>query len=367
MGTCTLRWIALCGLAIIIIGCDTSGPDGENDMRTTITRGDDHAVLEGVNGWSMGGRESSAHAAQASIMEAIGEDVDYTYLLGVSSLAFRMQVSKDGLCPSSPHAFVGYTCFERSDETIPRESTVFELVDADEAVVAAARAAVVESIDRGVPARFGTEELGVIIGYQAGGAEWTCLHPMHDGPFVMTDVPWGITVYGEPKAEMPSRRGLIIDSLRQAVAMAHAEEADGYYVGLRAWEDFIAKIEALQGVADDDALGAAIVGNSWIYECLTNYREFAAEYLRSVSPEFEPDVAEHLLAAADLYAKMSADVLKKDTCVLSIAPLPWSLEEGESWTDEMRADQLRRLREALPLEREAIGELKAALAVIDSQ
>ncbi len=366
MRTCTLRCIALCGLAIVI-GCDTPGPDEENTVRTTIIRGDDHALLEGVNGWGPGGRESSAHAAQASIMEAIGEDVDYTYLLGVSSLAFRMQVSKDGLCPSSPHAFVGYTCSERSDEAIPRESTVFALTDADEELVATARAAVVESIDRGVPARFGTEELGVIIGYQAGGAEWTCLHPMRGGPFVVTDVPWGVTVYGEPKAEMSSRRELIIDSLRQAVAMAHAEESGGYYVGLRAWEDFIAKIEALQGGADEDALSAAMVGNSWIYECLTNYREFAAEYLRAVAPDFEPDVAEHLLAAADLYAKMSADVLKKDTCVLSIAPLPWSLEEGQSWTDDMRADQLRRLKEALPLEREAIGELNAALAVIDSE
>jgi hypothetical protein len=47
--------------------------------------------------------------------------------------------------------------------------------------------------------------------------------------------------------------------------------------------------------------------------------------------------------------------------LIAIAPLPWSLKEGEAWTNEMRQEQLARLKAALPLEREAIQEIKAML------
>ena len=88
-------------------------------MNTTVRREDGRVWLEGVSGWSPGERESSVHAAQAAVMEAVGEDVSYEYLVGVSGLAFRMQVSKDGLCPSSPHSFCGYGCHARSSQCLP--------------------------------------------------------------------------------------------------------------------------------------------------------------------------------------------------------------------------------------------------------
>ena len=83
-------------------------------MNTTLHRDQDRVWLEGVSGWFVGDRESSVHAAQAAAMAAVGEDISYEYLVGVSGLAFRMQVSKDGLCPSSPHSFCGYPCHPRS-------------------------------------------------------------------------------------------------------------------------------------------------------------------------------------------------------------------------------------------------------------
>jgi hypothetical protein len=46
---------------------------------------------------------------------------------------------------------------------------------------------------------------------------------------------------------------------------------------------------------------------------------------------------------------------------VTVAPLPWALEEGQSWTDKMRTEQIRRLEAALPLEREAIQAVEMAL------
>ena len=46
------------------------------------------------------------------------------------------------------------------------------------------------------------------------------------------------------------------------------------------------------------------------------------------------------------------------------APLPWSLKEGESWTGELREQEIGRLEAALPLEREAIQEIGQALSKV---
>ena len=94
-------------------------------MNTTVHREGDRVWLEGVKGWHPGDKESSVHAAQEAIMQAVGEDVTYDYLLGVSGLAFRMQVSKNGLCPSSPHSCCGYGCHSRSVAALPWKVRVF--------------------------------------------------------------------------------------------------------------------------------------------------------------------------------------------------------------------------------------------------
>ena len=333
-------------------------------MKTTVRREGDRVCLEGVNGWFVGDKESSIHAAQEAVMQAIGEDISYVDLLGTSGLAFRMQVSKDGLCPSSPHSFCGYQCVAGSVNALPWKITVYEAKADDVEAVKVARQAVVDSILRGVPVQYGSEEDGIIVGYQKDGEEWICFHPLREGgtkTFVETNWPWGIAVFTEPKETVPSKRELALDALKQAIEMSEAEEADGYYLGDKAWDDYLTKLRALRE-ADDETRKGAMLGNSWIYECLVQYRSAAAQYLRDVAREFAPEAAVHLRKVADLYAKMAEEVLcDSDHCVITIAPLPWSLKEGETWTNAMREAQIRRLEAALPLEYEAMREIKAAL------
>jgi hypothetical protein len=336
-------------------------------MNTTVRREDDRVWLEGVSGWFVGDRESSVHAVQAAAMEAVGEDISYEYLLGVSGLAFRMQVSKNGLCPSSPHSFCGYECHARSSQALPWKLKLFETKPGDAEKVAAARQAVVESIDRGVPVQYGSEEDGIIVGYQKGGDEWICYHPMREGgmqTFVETTWPSGILLFTEPKEEQPTRRELALGALEQAVEMAGAGEAGDYHVGLKAWEDYVAQLNALQD-ADEERRKGDMLGNSWIYECLAQYRGAAAQYLRDVAGEFDLATAGHLLKASDLYARMSNEVLQdQEHCLITIAPLPWALRGGETWTNEMRRDQIGRLEAAMPLERQAVKEIESGLETV---
>ncbi|MHC4716138.1 MAG: M56 family metallopeptidase, partial [Planctomycetota bacterium] len=311
-----------------------------------LKREGDRVWIDGITAWDMGRKPSSIHAAQAAVMQAVGEDVTYEQLVGASGLAFRMQVHKE-LCPSSPHPFCGTQCVKGSNRMLPWKLKVYEVKPDDAAGVAEARKAVVASIDRGVPVQYGSEEDGLIVGYQAGGEQWLCVHPLKGGGkrFVERKWPWGIAVFTGPKAKTPSTRELAMGALKQAVRMAHTPD-DGkgdYMLGLNAWDHWLGKVRGLLG-ADEKALSAAMMGNSWIYTSLVEHRSVAARYLRSVAGEFKGEPAKRLRAAAGLYEKMAMQVLTEEgDCALDVAPTPWYLKDGAKWTDAMRRDQIKRL------------------------
>ena len=338
-------------------------------MNTKIKRENGKVWLEGVQGWLVGDKESSVHAAQEAAMHAVGEQIDYHTLLGVSGLAFRMQISKDGLCPSSPHSCCGFQCVKRSTQALPWEIEIYQVKPEDAAGVSRARKAVVESIERGVPVQYGSEEDGLIIGYQKDGQEWLVLHPYKEGSRTMvveTAWPWGIAVFTQPKTELADPFDLAQGAFRQVVEMAHGEESDGYFIGFKAWDDYLAKLTTLLE-ASPETRQENMLGNAWIYECLIQYRRSAAVYLRRTAADFPGLGASHLHKAASLYEQMADRVLcDQENCLTAIAPYPWMLKEGESWTAGHIEDQISRLKEALPLEREATADIEQALELLET-
>lgn len=170
-------------------------------------------------------------------------------------------------------------------------------------------------------------------------------------------------MFGDRKAEVPPKCQLALASLQQAVDMAKAEEAGNYFVGFKAWDEYIQRLRDLEKTGDK-ARNDAMLGNAWIYECLAQYRASAARYLREVMDLFDAQAAECLTRAAALYDEMSSQVLRdREHCVVTIAPYAWALKGGRVWTAEMRQEQIRRLEAALPLERAAIAEIEEALMI----
>lgn len=336
-------------------------------MNTKVRREHDRVWIDGVTGWSVRDRQSSVHAAHETVMRAVGETVDYDYLLGVSGLAFRMQVSREGFCPSSPHPCCGFECVSGSTEALPWNARVLRCKTAETDKVREARRAVVESIDLGVPVQYGSEEDGVIVGYQREGEEWICYHPMRpDGEaFVESGWPWGIAVFTGPKDSVPSRRDLAVRALRQAATMAAARESNGYIVGFDAWAVYLTRLTELDQ-ADDEVRKAAALGNAWIYDCLVAYRASAGRYLREVAVEFRRPASAHFCAAATFYERISREVLADaEHPAPAIAPFPWMAQGGDSWTADMRRRQRERLERALHLERGAIEEIHRALTCVE--
>jgi len=144
----------------------------DQKVKLKVNREDDRVWLEGIEGFSFEEYTSSVHGSQAKILEALGTPLSYEYLLGVSGLAFRFQVFKEALCPSSPHSCCGYMCVSRSTKSSPWNIKIFEVKSEDTERVQELRDAVKESIDRGFPLQYGSIEDGIIIGYQKNGEEW---------------------------------------------------------------------------------------------------------------------------------------------------------------------------------------------------
>jgi len=356
-------------LTVLLLPSVTMAADtrGETEMKTSLKRDGDKVWLEGVAGWFVGDKVSSVHAAQEAVLRAAGHDISYDYLVGVSGLAFRMQVHKQRLCPSSPHAMCGFACVARSIQALPLEVRSFDCrVEGKESVLDV-RKSVVESIDRGFPVQYGREEDGIIIGYQNEGRDWICYHPLKDmgrKTFIETTWPWHIDVFGQARNTVPSVKELALEVLEQAVHMAKTEEAEAYYVGFRAWQEYGAALKKLLTV-DATTRKESMMGNAWIYECLVQYRSCASLYLRTIAGQFPDGPAGHLLKAAELFDRMAREVLQDSVqCKATVAPYPWQLKEGEIWSDELIAGQITRLENALVIERQAIGEIETALALI---
>lgn len=232
--------------------------------------------------------------------------------------------------------------------------------------VAKAKSAVLESIKRGVPVQYGSEEDGVIVGHTADG-NWIAMHALAGPPgetFVEKKWPWGLCVWpGDTADVVIDRRQIALTALQSAVTMASAPDAGNYAIGANAWAAWLDKLRALN-IATDPAEEpkSAQHGNSWLYTCLVEHRTQAALYLRSVSGLFGPVAGQHLQAAADAYHRQATMVLvdPEHSCQ-QIAPSPWRAD----WTADMRAEQMKRLEAAHFLEEKALCELRKALAVVN--
>ena len=66
--------------------------------------------------------------------------------------------------------------------------------------------------------------------------------------------PWGIAVFADRKAQVPSQREIAAQALRQAVAMAKAKECGVYHVGFAAWDNWIEKLVAIDTADEKEVI-----------------------------------------------------------------------------------------------------------------
>lgn len=341
-----------------------------------MTHTDGGRVWIDVPGYDPGQMASSVHGAQARILQTIGEPLTYEQLVCYGGLAFRVQVHKT-LCPSAAHPCCGYMCIENSNRALPWKTRFYGALPDQEAKPERAafeqqvRDAVRQSLDRGVPVHYGSEEDGLIVGYADQGRRWLCRHPYykqgretfwHDEAkgFAGGAWPWGIAVWTAPKpaAERVPPRELTLAALKQAVDMWHAEKRGDYYVGEAAYAHWLAWLRAVDaGRAADPKAG--MKANGWCYDTLVHYRRIAGDWLRQTAADFDGDARQQLRVAAEAYARIPEICLQDSKCPWDLAPAP---QHFDSWTHALRQEQIRRLEAAQAQDRAAVAAIAKALA-----
>ncbi|NQT88121.1 hypothetical protein HQ560_15245, partial [bacterium] len=199
-------------------------------------------------------------ASLAAALQANGGAATYEQLMGVSSRAFRLQFN---WCPSAPHSHCGFNTFEPALRATGYATQDYPLAvwepetrqqrEATDAELAAARQAVQASIDAGMPVLFGSEECGLLVGYEplseANPTGWLARPgplgppPMDDAPTVrpVEKLPWGVSILRKA-GEAPEFRVSVLWSLRTAVENARKPTQGGYAMGFAAWERWIREL-----------------------------------------------------------------------------------------------------------------------------
>ena len=338
-------------------------------------------------------RPQGANTVLASLASALrtgGEDITYSYLMGVSSHAFRLQFN---WYPSAPHSHCGFNTFDPALRAIGYKATDYPLAmweaetrkrrEATPEEIEAARRAVKWSIDAGTPVLINAEECAILAGYEPVSEENPTGWLFRPGPLgppptgdelyvsPVKDLPWCICVVKKGESIPPERKQSIIWSLKTAVQSAHVQKLGIYSMGFAAWERWIRELADLRPVigesqeqldkfdTEESAPFEIQLGNAWCYESLIDARRQATGYLRSIAGDFSASAAEHLSAAADAYERVVTALLEGADCFTHIAPYPWM--KDIQWTNQGRKEQSERLKKALPHERGAIAAIAEAL------
>lgn len=366
-----IRFLAVSWVLLCLAGCGWFQPDWRPYElgKTEFKRGDAEVMIEGVSCWTPAQLTNSVMAALFIAARVAGEDsIDYDYLMGTSGYAFRLQV-EELWSPCAAHPYNGFRAADGALEALPFEVLSYTVAEDDEEGMRNARLAVQESLDRGIPATYGNEEDGLILGYRKKGAEWVCLHPYHDPDnevFTPSRWPWTINVFKKRKNPAPDRGKCVADSLKLAVEMARTPNRKEFACGSNAWKTWIARLrdDAYFAKASENDMQYYMQGNSWMYFNLCAARASAARYLRANAALLGEASAAHARKAAACYEKMCGKYLYDDSPTV-IAPSCNSLEEGEKasvkWTNEMRHHEADLLEGAMEIENEAVAELDAAV------
>jgi len=306
-----------------------------------------------------------------AVMQFLGEECDYDYLMGVSGAAFRRIWNRDDggnvdLMYLEPEPYQrAFAALGYEFTTVPRNDKA--------AMVRAIRSSVADGRPVLGCVLVGPPEYGIVTGYDADGGTligWSyfqdgakpgyCEVPgwfeaLSNGPSV------GLILIGEKRGERPSERDTLIASLEWAINLARTPQRPGladHVCGLAAYDAWADGLEVDADYPLDDPkvleTRAMVHGDQCV---MLHERLSAAAFLRQMAMAV-PEVADHLDAAAVLYEEA--------------AGVGGKLWRWGHWADastqqafaqpNLRREMAGYIRSARDKEAQAVAQLEEALA-----
>ncbi|MFX1517063.1 MAG: ArsR/SmtB family transcription factor [Promethearchaeota archaeon] len=302
----------------------------------------------------------------SGVMKALGkEDHDLVNTGGYTGYAFALpNVAKGSTCPSGPTALgqmwneimkgtdtLGYAtsvyddhkCYPAQEGQVTDEDrnratelfkTVKKAIDRDEPVVL-----------WGIP----IPEYGIVTGYQDKNylvSTFRRLNNIPDNPvaFDALQAPGALhaIIFNKQYTEITAKEDKL--TLQRAIILAEGQLTESNYVaGAQAYEEWASVLEK----------GAELIyhGNAYVNECTREAKAIAAEFLKRLATKYQDQPVVSLLKeAAEEYSK----IVSLLTSFREIFPFAM---EGEM-TEEKRQKGVQILREAIPLEKQALTLLK---------
>lgn len=288
------------------------------------------------------------------VLEAVGRNIGYDELMGISGLAFRLQVRVDHWDVGNPDPVVGDSVLDTLFPAIGIEYELRvvrreELAEAD-----ALRKAISASIDKGLPVLAANvippEDWGIITGYQRNGWAWTCRS--YNGNAQKQDR----TATGWPTAVLiiehikprPAPKPEHAKSLRRAVELFDKPAFNSYAMGRNAFDHWCQMLRSANSRQH-------VHPNAWTYIGLIDARQAATRYLRSIAAEFGSK-KKNVLEAAALYEQETRTLIDGLVNVPSEAQY-----DGSMRSSNLRSMQIATLMKAKALEEQAIRSLREAI------
>jgi hypothetical protein len=293
----------------------------------------------------------------AIVLKALGSEVTYEQLMGISGAAFRIQLHEEW-CPSSPHPDCGFNCTDVMIKAFKLD-TISHTYNYRRDKVSTILNEILASIEKGKPVIASSYETGLVTGFTKRKKEIKLLYRepysnIGDKPAALKIVPASYSIFNAipPKPAIQS----YIDSLRRAVQLSDHPITDKYYLGFTAYEKWISelldesKIKKLSKNSQPELSNQ----NAHIYYSLLDARQCAADYLRYIDEILGAEFQAPLRKAAEYYKQIAEILLKGMKTIV----WDWEFAEGTKWTETMRKHQANILKEAVTIERKGINEIK---------
>ena len=325
------------------------------DLLPEIKRKADAIVIEDIDAldWSTG-KSNSFLAALEAIANNTDIDKDYVYLYGVSGAAFRLHFHKMW-CPSSPDPTCGFNAGEAAFAALGMKYRIKHVAEDDTAGQEELRKEICVSINKGFPViaidLIEVPEWGIVTGYQNAGRDFFCrtFFDRREGYDKAENLPWA-TYFIDDIGTAPNDIENYTGSFGIALENLTTDAYDQYASGIAAFEYWIQSLETTNfATMNDEKLSDVSHAHAWIYDRLIHDREMAVKYLLNIANHFS-GLSADLRTLAQIYND-EVDVLKPSDDVVVYS---FNMKSRDDWTDEMRAESISRLRNALAKEQEAL-------------
>jgi hypothetical protein len=302
----------------------------------------------------------------SAILSHLGDDVSYDRIMGLSGVAFILQVETSGPiingdeldCAWWPNDDWGFelglpvlskaTGIEISklecDMKAYRADPAAEYRSAFAPAVEASLAAGKPVLSYGFIATESDDKALPLLGYGTGGKS-TCYRQKQ---IRLGRHPWHLYVIGDD-VKPASAEAVDVASLRHIIALFN-EDAQGpgapetRFSGRQAWTEW------LRLLRDNKACD-----NNMLIHLRYN-RKSAVAYLRDMAGRYKGEAAAHLLSAADLYQQSLAELMKQG--------LPYNRVKSGEPEQVVRADYTGMVEACFEMESAAIAEISKALIAL---